>query len=179
MEVRLDRAKVLTKIQKLIVDVPDFPKPGIMFKDITPVLQNGKIFQELIELYVETIPRDTTQLLAIESRGFIFASAIAHHMGLGMTLVRKPGKLPRETIRHTYALEYGEDCLEIHKDSLTPQDKVVVIDDVLATGGTARATEVLCEMVGVELLGHRFLIELKFLNGRNLLSAGVESFIYF
>lgn len=179
MEIRLNRQDIVSQTKKLIVDVPDFPKVGILFKDITPLLQSGKAFKEIIELFVATIPTSATQLLAIESRGFIFASAIAHHLGIGMTLVRKPGKLPRETLRHTYALEYGEDCLEIHKDSLTSKDKVIVIDDVLATGGTARATEVLCEEMGVELLGHRFLIELKPLNGRRWLSAEVDSFIHY
>ncbi|MCB0391291.1 MAG: adenine phosphoribosyltransferase [Bdellovibrionales bacterium] len=178
MEVRLSRSEIVERIKKLIVDVPNFPSEGIIFKDITPVLQNGIAFQDIVNLFSSTIPKETTQLLAIESRGFIFASAIAHHLGIGITLVRKPGKLPRPTISHTYALEYGEDTLQIHKDSISKKDKVIVIDDVLATGGTAQATEVLCEKLGAHLLGHRFLIEIDSLKGRDKLSATVDSFIH-
>ena len=177
MEVRLNRENIVDKTRNLIVDVPDFPKPGITFKDITPVLQNGVVFQEIVNLFVSTIPAETTQLLAIESRGFIFASAIAHHMGIGMVLVRKPGKLPRKTISHTYALEYGTDSLQIHKDAISSQDKVIIIDDVLATGGTAQAVEALCDKLGAQLLGHRFLMEIKALEGRAKLSANVDAFI--
>ena len=175
----LNREAIVKEVKNLIVDVKDFPKQGIVFKDITPLLKNGPTFQKLTHLFASTIPKETTQLLAVESRGFIFASAIAHHMGIGMELVRKPGKLPRERISHTYQLEYGEDTLQIHKEDLTSDDKVVVIDDVLATGGTASAVEALCEKVGAELLGHRFLIELDFLKGRDKLSASVDSFIHF
>ncbi len=168
----------IESIQELILDVPDFPKAGITFKDITPVLSNGEAFQSITQHFSDAIPDGTTKLVAVESRGFIFGSAIAHHLGIGMVLVRKPGKLPRETYSHSYALEYGEDTLEVHKADLTVEDRVVVIDDVLATGGTAQAVEKLCAMTGAKILGHRFLMEIEFLKGREKLSSDVQSFIY-
>ncbi len=179
MEIRLDHARTLDQVKELIVDVQDFPKKGVVFKDITPLLKNGSVFKKLIELMAETIPKETTQLLAIESRGFIFAAALAQELGLGFVLVRKPGKLPRPTVSHSYALEYGEDTLLVHSDDLSGKDKVVVVDDVLATGGTAQAAEALCEKVGCEMLGHKFLMELDFLKGRDKLTSGVESFIHY
>ena len=126
----------LDEIRELIADIPDFPKPGILFKDITPILNNADAFKSMAKHFVESLPPETTHLAAIESRGFIIASAMCQHCDLGMNLIRKPGKLPRETYSFTYELEYGNDTLEIHKDSLNSRDKVVVIDDVLATGGT-------------------------------------------
>jgi adenine phosphoribosyltransferase len=167
------------KLKNLIKDVPNFPKEGILFKDITPILLNGLVFKELTTSLAESLPNQTTHLMAIESRGFIFASAIAHHLGIGMVLVRKPGKLPREKISHSYQLEYGSDTLEIHKEDLTVNDKVVIIDDVLATGGTASAAESLCKKAGAELLGHRFIMELSFLNGRSKLNSQVESVLIY
>ena len=167
----------IDEIAELVLDVPDFPKPGIVFKDITPILQNGNAFRSLTHMFANSLPTGATQLAAIESRGFIFASAIAHHMGIGMSLIRKPGKLPRETYSYSYSLEYGEDTLQVHKSSFGSNDKVVIIDDILATGGTASAVEQLCEMTGAEVLGHRFLVEIEFLKGREKLNYPVHSLI--
>ena len=167
----------IEKISSLIAHVPNFPKEGINFKDITPILQNGEAFRALTHYFAESIPESVTKLAAIESRGFIFAASIAHHLGLGIVLVRKPGKLPRETYEHSYGLEYGQDTLQIHRDALKSDDRVVIIDDVLATGGTAAAVEKLCEVSGATILGHRFLMEIESLNGRKKLNYPVSSFI--
>ncbi len=177
METSLDYDLTIKKIRENIKDVPDFPQPGILFKDITPVLKNGPLYRDLIHLFAMSIPSEVTQVLAIESRGFIFGSAIAHHLGVGLVLVRKKGKLPRSTIQHTYSLEYGQDTLEIHEEDINSADRVVIIDDVLATGGTAKAVEDLCSKVGAQVLGHRFLIEIAFLEGRKKLSSPSKSFI--
>lgn len=168
----------LEAIQELIVDVPDFPKVGITFKDITQILSSGEAFQSLTQHFSDVIPDGTTKLVAVESRGFIFASAVAHHLGIGMVLVRKPGKLPRETYSYSYELEYGQDTLELHKSDLTDNDKVIVIDDILATGGTASAVENLCALSGAQILGHRFLMEIESLKGREKLNFDTQSFIY-
>lgn len=158
-------------LRSLIKDVPDFPKPGIVFKDITPLLQNGGAFsafsQHLADRYMD---QAITQVVGIESRGFIFGAGLATRMGLGLTLVRKPGKLPCETRTKTYQLEYGEDALQIHADALGPRDRVVIVDDVLATGGTARATIELVESTGATVVETAFLMELDFLNGREKLA---------
>ena len=154
-------------LRSLIRDVPDFPKPGIMFKDITPLLQNGGAFsafsQHLADRYAD---QAITQIVGIESRGFIFGAGLATRMGLGLTLVRKPGKLPRQTATKQYALEYGVDELQIHFDALGPRDRVVIVDDVLATGGTAAATIELVESTGATVVETAFLMELTFLEGR-------------
>jgi len=154
-------------LRSLIRDVPDFPKPGIMFKDITPLLQNGGAFsafsQHLADRYAD---QAITQIVGIESRGFIFGAGLATRMGLGLTLVRKPGKLPRQTATKRYALEYGVDELQIHFDALGPRDRVVIVDDVLATGGTAAATIELVESTGATVVETAFLMELTFLEGR-------------
>lgn len=174
----MTRARMkIEDIAALIKEVPDFPKKGIIFKDITPILQNAFAFQDLIHYFAESLPSGVTQLVAIESRGFIFGSALAHHLGIGMVLVRKPGKLPRETFKFSYELEYGSDTLEVHKDSLSARDKVIIIDDVLATGGTAMAVEELCRLTGAEVLGHRFLMEITALNGRQKLKEEVQSLL--
>lgn len=165
------------ELKDYICDVPDFPEKGIIFKDITPLLQDSNAFSKTTKAFAELVPEDVKHLVAIESRGFIFGSALANELGIGMTLVRKPGKLPRETISHTYALEYGEDTLEIHKEALKPGERVMIIDDVLATGGTAEATFELCKKVGVEVAGFLFLMELGFLNGREKLSAPIHTLL--
>lgn len=167
----------IAEISSLIKDVPDFPKPGILFKDITPVLESGLAFRSLVEHFVQTLAPETTKLAAIESRGFILASAIAQHRNLGVVLVRKPGKLPRESISHSYDLEYGQDCLEIHKDSFSPEDRVTIIDDVLATGGTAQAAEQLCQKAGAHILGSLFFMEISFLRGHQKLSHPYKAFL--
>ena len=151
-------------------DIPDFPKPGILFKDIMPVLSDGALFSRVIDHFVERYSdRGITQIVAIESRGFLFGSALAHRLQIGLVPVRKPGKLPYETASVEYALEYGTDVLEIHTDALTEGDRVVVIDDLLATGGTAAATVSLVSQLGAEILETAFLVELAFLPGREKL----------
>lgn len=164
-------------LQKLIRDVPDFPKPGILFKDITPILADSKAFHSLAEHMAASVPRGTTKLAAIESRGFILGSAVAMKLGIGMVLIRKPGKLPSATLSHSYALEYGQDTLQIQVGALGPQDQVCIVDDVLATGGTASATEILCVESGAKVSGFAFLMELGFLKGRTKLKAPVASLI--
>jgi adenine phosphoribosyltransferase len=167
----------MNQIEKLIRDVPDFPKPGILFKDITPVLADPKAFQSMISHLAELVPPGTTRLASIESRGFILGAAVAMKLGMGMVLVRKPGKLPYATLSHSYELEYGKDTLQIHVDALTSKDKVCIVDDVLATGGTACATETLCLETGAVVSGFAFLMELGFLHGRKKLKASSRSLI--
>jgi adenine phosphoribosyltransferase len=167
----------LVQMQSLIRDVPDFPKPGILFKDITPILSDPKAFHALTVHLSRLIPKDTTKLVAIESRGFILGSALAQYLGLGMALVRKPGKLPYATLSHSYELEYGKDTLQIHVDALTKNDRACIVDDVLATGGTAQATEILCLETGAQVSGFVFLMELSFLDGRKKLRASSSSLI--
>ena len=154
-------------LNKMIGDVPDFPKPGIIFKDITPVLKNPDTFKKVIDTFQEHYQNlDFDYIVAVESRGFIFGAALAQKMGKGMLLVRKPGKLPRKTLKETYELEYGTDTLEIHQDDIKPGDKVIIMDDLLATGGTAQAAIDLCRELGAEVAEAAFVIELGFLPGR-------------
>lgn len=167
----------LDKIAALIKDVPDFPKPGIVFKDITPILEDGEAFRALAKLMTEKIDPRTTKLVAIESRGFILGSAVAQYLKAGLVVVRKPGKLPRPTVRKAYALEYGEDAVEMHKDALVEGDRVTIIDDVLATGGTAHAVEQLCQESGAHISGHVFLMEIEALKGKEKLTAPVTSLL--
>lgn len=159
-------------IKSLIRDVPDFPKKGIIFKDITPVLKNPKAFQHIIRQMAERYQkRKIDTIVAMESRGFILGGALATHMGVAFVPVRKPGKLPWKTLQETYELEYGKDALEIHQDSISKGDKVLVLDDVLATGGTAAATVRLVERAGGEVVEACFLIQLTFLNGHEKLKS--------
>ena len=153
-----------------IRDIPDFPKPGIVFKDITPLLGDEKAFRSTIDLLVERFgDRPVTKVLGIEARGFIIAAPVAYRFEAGFVPVRKGGKLPWEIEREEYALEYGTDLLEIHQDGVEPGDQVLVIDDVLATGGTAAATCRLVERLGATVAGLGFVIELTFLPGRSKL----------
>lgn len=154
----------------LIRNIPDFPIPGIQFKDITTLLREGPAFHEVIDRFVERYKdRAIDAIVGIESRGFILSAPLAYNLGLGMIPIRKPGKLPADTYKVEYALEYGTNTLEIHRDALKPGARVVIMDDLLATGGTTSAACTLVEQAGgiVEELG--FLIELSFLNGRELL----------
>ena len=151
-----------------IRDVADFPKPGIVFKDITPLLQNGKALQNTAEelvLLVGDVKID--KVVGMESRGFIFAPLLAHKLGAGFVPVRKPGKLPAAKISETFALEYGTDTLEMHVNAIKEGERVLIHDDVLATGGTASAVAKLVERAGGEIIQFNFLLELEFLNGRD------------
>jgi adenine phosphoribosyltransferase len=156
----------LARIKSLIRDVPDFPKPGILFKDVTPLLGDAAAFKLTTELMAETLrPLGAELVVGIESRGFIFGAALAQVMGAGFVPVRKPGKLPYKCRRETYTLEYGTDALEMHEDAVDKR-RCLVVDDLLATGGTAAATGRLVERLGGEVLGFAFVIELDFLHGR-------------
>jgi adenine phosphoribosyltransferase len=165
--------------ESLIRDVPDFPTKGIIFKDITPVLQNPKAFSEI----VDDMARCGSSLkpdivVGIESRGFVLGSPIALKLGTGFVPVRKVGKLPHETVRCDYDLEYGSNSVEIHKDAIEPGQRVLIVDDLLATGGTAAASIKLIEQLGGKVAGVLFLIELGFLEGRSKLAGyDVESLI--
>ena len=156
-----------------IRDVPDFPKPGILFKDITTLLQDPVLFRRSVDLLVAACgDRPVDKVVAIESRGFLFGGAIAHGLGAGLIPVRKPGKLPWKTIQASYELEYGTDSVEMHADALAPGERVLIVDDVIATGGTARAVAELTEKAGATLSAFVFLVELSFLGGREKLPAG-------
>ena len=157
-------------LKSLIRDVPDFPKKGIIFKDITTLLKNKDALNyALNELYNISKNKKITKVIGIESRGFIFGAALAQKLGCGFVPVRKPGKLPAETIEETYELEYGMDKIEIHKDSVTAGEKVLIHDDLLATGGTMAAACKLVEKLGAEVVQISFIIELGFLKGRDKL----------
>jgi adenine phosphoribosyltransferase len=160
----------LTEIENLIRDVPDFPRPGIVYKDITPLLSNPEAFETIIRLmakHVEDV--DAEGMLAIESRGFIFGAALAARIGMPMYLVRKRGKLPRESVSVRYELEYGVDHLEVHADVIENGRRFLIVDDLLATGGTAAAVRQLVEREGGVVAACVFVIELGFLDGRTVL----------
>ena len=154
----------------LIRDIPDFPEPGIMFKDITPLLADHNGLQIAVGALVEHYREQDVSLVAgIESRGFIFATPIALRLGAGFVPIRKPGKLPYDTVREEYELEYGTDALELHRDAVKPGDRVVIIDDVLATGGTAVTAAKLIEHLGATVIGIGVMVELEYLGGRQRL----------
>jgi adenine phosphoribosyltransferase len=158
------------ELKKCIVEVPDFPKPGISFKDITPVLKNPAAYRFVIDrMHDEYRDAGVDLVLGIESRGFFFAAPLAIKLNRGFIPVRKPGKLPRERISASYALEYGVDALEVHRDAVRDGQKVVLVDDVLATGGTIAACAQLVRKLGGEVVGICFLMELTFLMGRQKL----------
>jgi len=162
----LDSAQLATFIR----DVPDFPKPGILFKDITPMLRSADALASACALLAEPFRNQGVTLVAgIESRGFIFGSVVAQNLGAGFVPIRKPGKLPWTTRRHEYVLEYGSDALEVHDDAMSPDDRVLVIDDVLATGGTLAAATHLVRGFNATLAGAAVVIELGFLGGREKL----------
>lgn len=151
-------------------DIPDFPKAGVTFKDITPLLGDPHAFSGVVDaLAAPYADASVSKVLGIEARGFIVAAPVADRLGAGFVPVRKPGKLPWEVERQEYELEYGTDLLEIHRDAVAPGERVLIVDDVMATGGTASATADLVERLGAEVVGLAFLIELAFLNGRDRL----------
>lgn len=158
------------RLEDYIRDIKDFPKPGIVYKDITPLLQNPGASRQAADVLMKAIgDRHIEKVVGIESRGFFFATLLAERLRAGFIPIRKPGKLPYETLRESYALEYGEDVLEIHSDAIKPGEKVLIHDDVLATGGTAAAACKLVEKMGGEIVQCNFLMELSFLNGREKL----------
>ena len=155
----------------LIQEVPDFPQPGVGFKDISPLLRSGSAFADAVAAMVASSPRDVDVVLGMEARGFIFGAPVALALGAGFVPVRKPGKLPRETVSESYDLEYGSNPLAVHADAITPGTRVLVVDDVLATGGTILATAGLVRQLGGELVQTTVLMELAFLGGRAHLAA--------
>ena len=157
--------------KQLIRNVPDFPKKGILFYDITTLLKDKQAFTEVMDVMADRYrDRQVDLVVGIESRGFIFASALALQLKAGFVPVRKPKKLPAKTLRVTYDLEYGQDSLEVHEDAIQKGQRVLVVDDLLATGGTAAAVLELVRQLGGEVVGMAFLVELEFLNGRRKLS---------
>ncbi len=166
-------------IEALIRAIPDFPIPGILFRDITPLLKDAQGFRRAIDLFVERFrSAQIDYVVAIESRGYIFGAPLAYALGAGFVPVRKPGKLPCDRLTESYALEYGTNALEIHADAIGPGQRVVVVDDLLATGGTAGATGRLLERLGADVVAYAFLVELEALHGRAALGTGeVVSFV--
>lgn len=154
-------------LSNFIRDIPDFPKPGILFKDITPLLADPQAYQTSIDMMIEPFVNEKiNKVVGIEARGFLFAPMIASRLKAGIIPVRKPGKLPFKTKSYTYDLEYGTDTIEIHTDAITAGDTVLIVDDLLATGGTVNAACRLVEQMGGKIVGLSFLIELALLNGR-------------
>ena len=168
-------------IYRSIRDVPDFPKPGILFKDITPLLLDPKAFRRTVELMsAPFVAARATRVVSIESRGFLLGAPVALALDAGLVPIRKPGKLPAARGRVEYALEYGTDALEMHRDAVGQADRVLIVDDVLATGGTAGAAAKLVRAHGAEVLGFTFLIELDFLKGRERLAGErVEALLHY
>ncbi len=157
-------------LQELVRDIPDFPEPGILFRDITPLLADVAAFRFGVAARADVYPGETLdRVLGIEARGFLLAAPIAYRLGAGLVPVRKHGKLPHDVEREGYQLEYGDDALELHVDAFGAGDRCLLVDDVLATGGTASATGRLVERLGGEIAGYGFLIELEALGGRKLL----------
>ena len=157
-------------LRRYIRDVPDFPKPGILFKDITPLLADGPALRWTVDQLGERYRGAIDMVLGIESRGFIVGAALAYALGVGIAIVRKPGKLPAQTFAAQYELEYGTDMLEIHRDAFGEKARVLIVDDLLATGGTASAAIELVERLGGDIVECAFIIELAFLNGRQRLA---------
>lgn len=154
----------------IIRDVPDFPRPGILFKDITPLLGNPAAFRRAVDLLAERLREvEASHVVAVEARGYVLGAPVAYKLGLGFVPVRKPGKLPYRTVAEDYQLEYGTNTLEIHVDAVGKGDRVLVVDDLIATGGSARAAARLVEKLGARIAAFGFLVELSFLEGRRLL----------
>jgi adenine phosphoribosyltransferase len=168
----MDDMDLTAQLRSTIRDVQDFPKPGIVFKDITPVLADGRLFRAVIERFADEMKGlGVSKVVGIDARGFIFAGAVASHLGLGFIPIRKKGKLPWTTRSAAYSLEYGEAVVEMHVDAVEKGEKVALIDDVLATGGTAAAAIKLIEQCGAEVVRAEFLMELGFLGGRSNVGA--------
>ncbi len=165
-------------IRAIIRDIPDFPKPGIVFKDITPLLSDGPLFRRTIDLFAERYAAAQVDTVAgVESRGFIIGAALAYRLGKGLCVIRKPGKLPYQTLQAAYELEYGADALEVHSDALAPGASVLLVDDLVATGGTAAAAADLVERLGGAVFEHACIIELGFLHPRKKLRQELFSLV--
>lgn len=169
----------MEELKKYIRSVPDFPKDGILFRDITTLLKNEEAFREAVDVMSDIIKdKEVDLILGIESRGFIFAAPVAYNLGKSLNIIRKPGKLPAEFLSESYSLEYGKNTIEMHTDAIEEGNKVVICDDLLATGGTAMASAHLVEKLGGEVSSFLFLVELTSLNGREKLkNYCVESII--
>lgn len=171
---------MIEELQKKIRDIPDFPKKGIIFKDITTLIKDGATFQKVIDYFYEQFKNERIDYVAaIESRGYIFGAPLAYKLGAGLVIIRKPGKLPAAVEKIEYDLEYGTDALEIHKDAVEAGKRVLVIDDLLATGGTVCAACKLLEKVGADVVAAAFMIELKDLNGALKLPQNAKLFSLF
>ncbi len=171
----------LSGLRARVRDIPDFPKPGILFRDLTPLMGDGAVLRDTVALLAERLaPHRPEVILAVESRGFIFGAPVATALGVGFVPVRKPGKLPFRKARRSYALEYGSDALEMHADAVVSGARVAIVDDLLATGGTAQATVELARDLGAEVAAAAFVVELGLLKGRDRLAgAQVESLIVY
>ena len=168
------------ELQKIIRNIPDFPVKGIQFKDITPLLKDPEAFRYVIEdIKTHFTDKDIKYIAGIEARGFIFGSALAYELGIGFIPIRKKGKLPYKTVSITYSLEYGENSLEVHEDALNKGDKVLIVDDLLATGGTTKATYDLLSKIGGDIVGAAFIIELTDLKGRDKLPCEIYSILQY
>jgi adenine phosphoribosyltransferase len=172
-------SEIIAKLRAAVRDVPDFPKKGIVFKDITPVLSDPSLFRASVDLFLERCrAKEVDKIVGIDARGFVFGSAVAYELGVGFVPIRKRGKLPYRTEIAKYSLEYGEAEVEMHTDAVTQGERVVLVDDLLATGGTSAAAAVLIRKAGGQLLEAQFLIELEFLEGRRRLEpTPVTSFL--
>ncbi len=165
----MDNDEIEQLIKSKVRDVPDYPKRGITFKDITPLLADASAFRKTIDALAERMPEGADSIVGIESRGFIIGSALSYKLGLGFVPIRKKGKLPYDKISVDYTLEYGKETMEMHRDAISPGDRVVVVDDLLATGGTSGASAELISQLGGSILSFAFMIELVQLNGRERL----------
>jgi adenine phosphoribosyltransferase len=164
---------------KLIVDIPDYPEPGVIFKDITPLLADNQGLAAAVDDIADHFMKaGITKVVGAEARGFLIGAPVAYRLGAGFVPARKPGKLPREVFSEKYALEYGTDELEIHKDALTTDDRVLIVDDLVATAGTAVATAKLIEKSGAEVIGFGFILELSYLNPRDIIGKEFDQEVY-
>jgi adenine phosphoribosyltransferase len=165
--------------ESLIADIPDYPEPGVIFKDITPLLADEQALASIIDdISDHFMKAHITKVVGAEARGFLIGAPVAYRLGAGFVPARKPGKLPRDVYRAEYALEYGTDVLEIHKDALTPDDRVLIVDDLVATAGTAVATAKLIERTGASLAGFAFVLELSFLGPRDIIGKEFDQEVY-
>jgi len=170
-------ANLKTEVEEKIRNVPDFPKEGIQFKDITPIFKDSSLFEKLMSYYANKLKnKGINKIVCVDARGFIFGSVLANKLGLPFVIARKKGKLPAKTISHTYSLEYGEATLEMHVDDIKSSDNVLIVDDLLATGGTVDAVVNLVQKLGGTVQGCWFLIELSFLEGKSKIIKNVSNY---